>query len=283
MPDDVLVSILSLITMKEAGRTSVLSRRWKKLWTFVPNLNFDAEERLNYLVDHRDKRGLERLYRIETTKYVKWVNEVVKLHRVPTIDQFRVSFDLDVDYRHDLDNWVKFAFEKRVQRLEVSFYQCHINPCPFPSLYRTLSFPRCNSLRVLSLKYLSVSGEVLEYFICNCPSLEQLCVRHSETLVNLKVAGPLLRLKYLEITRCLNLENLEISANNLVSFVYFGPTITMPFKYVPNLVEMSLGGKYCEYSICKFCEFPSYLSRLEMLILALPMFKVCTKSYVDLL
>jgi hypothetical protein len=285
MPDDVLVSILSLITMKEAGRTSVLSRRWQKLWTFVPNLNFDAQERLNYdyLVDHRGKRRLERLYRIERTKYVKWVNGVVKLHRAPVIDQFRVSFDLVVDYRHDLDNWVKFAIEKRVQRLELSFDKYRPNPCPFPSLYRILSFPRCNSLRVLSLKYLSVSGEVLEYFICNCPFLERLCVHDSETLVNLKVAGPLLHLKYLEIARCLNLENLEISAKNLVSFVYFGPTITMPFKYVPNLVEMSLGGKYCEYSICKFCEFPSYLSRLEMLTLDLSMYKVCTQSYVDLL
>jgi hypothetical protein len=280
MPDDVLVSILSLITMKEAGRTSVLSRRWQKLWTFVPNLNFDGQERLYYLEDHRCEKGLERLYRIERTKYVMWVNGVLKLHRAPTIDQFRVSFDLDVDYRHDLDHWVKFAFEKRVQRLELSFEHVSSNPCPFPPLSQTLSFPRCNSLRALILKFLNVSGEVLEYFICNCPFLERLCVQNSSALVNLKVAGPLLPLKYLAIRNCHELQNLEISAKNLASFVYSGPRITMPFRYVPNLVEMSLGGMYCKYSIYQFCEFSSCLSRLETLILELPRIKVCMQIYV---
>ncbi|XP_062168849.1 uncharacterized protein LOC133874930 isoform X2 [Alnus glutinosa] len=202
-----------------------------------------------------------------------WVNGVLKLHRAPTIDQFRVSFDLDVDYRHDLDHWVKFAFEKRVQRLELSFEHVSSNPCPFPPFYRTLSFPRCNSLRALILKFLNVIGEVLEYFICNCPFLERLCVQNSAALVNLKVPGPLLPLKYLEIRHCHKLQNLEISAKNLVSFVYSGPKITMPFRYVPNLVEMSLGGTYCEYSIYQFCEFSSCLSRLETLILELPRIK----------
>ncbi|XP_062169713.1 F-box/FBD/LRR-repeat protein At5g53840-like [Alnus glutinosa] len=270
MPDDVLVSILSLITMKEAGRTSVLSRRWQKLWTFVPNLNFDGQERLYYLEDHIGARGFRRLHRIARTNYVKWVNRVLELHRTPAIDQFRVFFDLTEDYRRDIDNWINFAMEKRVQRLELSFDYCSlINPYPFPSLYQTRGIPSPNSLRALILKFLNVSGEVLEYFICNCPFLDRLWVEGSETLVNLKVAGPLLRLKHLEISHCLKLENLEISAKNLVSFVYFGPRITMPFKYVPNLVEMSLEGNYFEYSIYNFCEFSSYLPRLETLVLDL--------------
>jgi hypothetical protein len=113
------------------------------------------------------------------------------------------------------------------------------------------------------------------YYAYNCPLLERLCVQNSAALVNLKVAGPLLPLKYLEISHSMKLQNLEISAENLVSFVYSGPRITMPFKYVPNLVEMSLKGTYCEYSMYEFCEFSSYLSRLETLILKLPMIEVC--------
>ncbi|XP_062169775.1 uncharacterized protein LOC133875610 [Alnus glutinosa] len=164
--------------------------------------------------------------------------------------------------------------EKRVQRLELSFDYCSlINPYPFPSLYQTRGIPSPNSLRALILKFLNVSGEVLEYFICNCPFLERLCVQNSSALVNLKVAGPLLPLKYLEICHCPKLQNLEISAKNLVSFVYSGPRITMPFRYVPNLVEMSLGGVYCKYSIYQFCEFSSCLSWLETLILELPRIK----------
>ena len=46
LPDDLLVTILSRLTLKEAGVTSVLSRRWCYLWTNVAGLDFDADEKL---------------------------------------------------------------------------------------------------------------------------------------------------------------------------------------------------------------------------------------------
>ncbi|GLT63985.1 hypothetical protein SLA2020_365060 [Shorea laevis] len=272
MPDEVLVSILSLITMKEAGRTSVLSRRWRKLWTFVPNLNFDAPGRSYYLQERACLLFTDR------TNYLNCVNSVLELHQAPAIDQFRICFDLDEIYRHDIDNWVNFALKKRVQRLELCLEGLgDFNRYHFPSMCnsirclrsRSLGFPSCNSLRALDLKSVNISGEVLEYFLHECPFLERLKVVRSRTLVNLKVAGPLHQLKYLEIYHCFKLQNLEISATNLVSFVYCGPRITMPLKHVPNLVEASIGGLYCEYLIHKFCEFSSYFLQLRTLILEL--------------
>ena len=42
MPDEILVLMLSRLTLREAVRTSVLSKRWRYVWTSISVLNFDA-------------------------------------------------------------------------------------------------------------------------------------------------------------------------------------------------------------------------------------------------
>jgi hypothetical protein len=44
LPDSILSHILSFLRTKEAVATSILSSRWKPLWTHVPNLNLDEDE-----------------------------------------------------------------------------------------------------------------------------------------------------------------------------------------------------------------------------------------------
>ncbi|XP_050384003.1 putative F-box/FBD/LRR-repeat protein At3g49040 [Argentina anserina] len=43
LPDDLLVSIVSLMPLKEAAATSVLSTRWRHIWTFVTTLDFQHD------------------------------------------------------------------------------------------------------------------------------------------------------------------------------------------------------------------------------------------------
>ncbi|KAG5610706.1 hypothetical protein H5410_021987 [Solanum commersonii] len=47
LPDEILVHILSFLTVKEAADTSVLSKRWLPLWTYIYRLDFNATKPLN--------------------------------------------------------------------------------------------------------------------------------------------------------------------------------------------------------------------------------------------
>lgn len=42
LPCEILVNVLSLLPLKEAAGTSVLSRRWRHVWESTMKLNFDA-------------------------------------------------------------------------------------------------------------------------------------------------------------------------------------------------------------------------------------------------
>lgn len=44
LPGDVLVYLLSLVDIKTAGRTSVLSKSWRHVWTHLMDLDFDNPE-----------------------------------------------------------------------------------------------------------------------------------------------------------------------------------------------------------------------------------------------
>lgn len=220
--------------------TSVLSRRWRYAWTYNPcSFNFSAEK-IMYGIMYSG-----RSHEIEMIRYVRGVNRLLKLHWGNKIDQLRVCFSLNARNCRDVDEWIRLALQKKVKSLELdfsnSFGHSQSNPYIFPNLQELLNSTACSSsssisttpfthLKSLSSIHLSVTKEVLHYVLANCYSLEQLCVEVSKKLSDFKVFGPSLKLKYLELHRCEPLENLEISAPNLVTFVYSGPKEMHPFK-----------------------------------------------------
>ncbi|GMP94512.1 hypothetical protein CsSME_00043954 [Camellia sinensis var. sinensis] len=92
LPDEIIIAILSLLTMKEAARTGVLSLEWKNLWKFsMGSLNFDASNTKGRMQQEIETMSIET----ERTKYISRVNKVSNLHQGQNIEEFRVCFDLD--------------------------------------------------------------------------------------------------------------------------------------------------------------------------------------------
>ena len=244
LPDEILVSILSRLTLGEAVRTSVLSKRWRYVWTCIPALNFDAKEELFhfYLISCRDEY-----------KYSKWVSGVLAQHRGPNVDEFRVCFDLDKASSSHIDRWIEFALSNRVHSIDLSLYD-FLTPSPrkcYRLHHRVLGmglknsssniFVGFKSLKTLSLKAVKVDDEAIEYFLSNCPLLERLSLHFIFALRNLKVVGRSLLLRHLEVVKCCEVKTIEICDTNLISFTYGGKKPKMMLlKNAPKLVEVSI-------------------------------------------
>ncbi|KAG5546788.1 hypothetical protein RHGRI_018833 [Rhododendron griersonianum] len=124
--------------------------------------------------------------------------------------------------------------------------QCPNTYTPTDKVYSLIKSPyglSCiKSLTQLSLTCVNVTGELVEHFLSNCPLLLRLCVSFSEHLVNLKIAGPSLCLKFLEISRCPGLTAVDIYAPNLASLTSLGfwrPTPVL-VRHAPSLVDLTV-------------------------------------------
>ncbi|GMJ07184.1 hypothetical protein HRI_004387600 [Hibiscus trionum] len=270
LPDDILLTILSLLTFKEAVATSILSRRWRYLWTSLPSLHF----RYEYVVqkDSRDNslQHYHKVHGVYEDRCIQMVNQVLRGRKGQELQEFGIHYPLLERSTCHIDLWVAFAIAIGVSKLELNFspYPYLIPICfdknysipldlfdktkgmePFlVQLEHVFSIPtsylkvqdRFKSLRELILKFVDLTDEHFETILSNCTSLECLHLNHSSRLVNVKHTAPHMKLSCLEIYHCSKLENVEIFAPNLVSFKYRGSKIHIFVKDANQLVNLCM-------------------------------------------
>ncbi|CAA0806796.1 F-box/FBD/LRR-repeat protein [Striga hermonthica] len=220
LPDDILLDILSSLPLKEAGRTSVLSSRWRYLWSYTSYLNFDDYSTMEKIIQDPDLCLVER----EREKYVRWVDSVLQSHRGFSLKEFRICFTLI--HSPSITKWLEFAFERHIEKLELNLRDGEYIHGPDETYVFPQELLRDNSrifnyktIKVLCLDCVNVSGEAIEFLLRYCPLLEQLVVCFSELLSSLEVCGPSLVLKHLKIWDCKYLKSLRISAPNLTTLI----------------------------------------------------------------
>ncbi|CAI9116773.1 OLC1v1018016C3 [Oldenlandia corymbosa var. corymbosa] len=288
---DILVHILSFLKLKEAARTSLVSKLWVGLWMFaVVQLDFDASKVLLEIAAVRSEPSFLSKKRCH---YVEWVNKVLQSHKAMVIDEFRICFELDESSQDDVDEWLLYAFAKRVKSLQLDFLQFGmptafvLEPYLFPSCrifdqnveensieslsiihtksFRTLRVTDFQSLRSLRLAGVDVTGETLHFLMEKFHLLEHLVVigSQSEDLSSVLVCGSS-SLKYLELTHCRCLKSIIVrDARHLVSLKYTWVS-NVVLENVPELVDVWVSGWKFSRMIL---QLSSLLTRLESLTL----------------
>ncbi|XP_021760975.1 FBD-associated F-box protein At3g49020-like [Chenopodium quinoa] len=271
LPHDILMSIMSLLTIKEAAQTSVLSHGLNYIWRCFPILIFKDDHPIVHWVARN-----HLLLPQERSNFVTMVKSVLESHLGVAIDELSVVFDLDVSYESDIDRWLAFAIEKHVKRLELDFTPqigrafSLINCYTWPLECRLLSLGlHCNlvSLTSLCLKYVNVTDKDIECVLLSCHALENLCiVDGSSGLKCINMPQTSLQLKHLELSCCYYLSCIDIMAPKLVSFTLHGHPIALNIR-ASSLSKVSIGsGNYRgEVVAYAYRSLSQYLSNLEYL------------------
>ncbi|CAN6168371.1 unnamed protein product [Urochloa humidicola] len=206
LPDDVLHSILARLTSTaEAARTSVLSRRWRRVWTGVPALAF-----------RHDYDGVRNLDSIDA---------LLSGHAAATVERLEIAVAAKRVSRARVTRWLRFASQRLAGELRLVLPYARGNDSsmevviPFCERFtaisfcfdhRTLRFPldsaggAFTALAVLEITQGRVDGGELELVLSSrCPRLkklaleqvnpqlgspEGLCIR-SNSLEQLKIAN----------------------------------------------------------------------------------------------
>ena len=166
LPDSFLCHILSFLPTKESVATSILSSRWKLLWTLVPNLYFDVDK----LTKKSISSSSDQLNQCHFS-FGHILSRVWALRNVNSVHKFILKWSTDCDSIH-ADSCVRAVIARGVEQLYLDLNPKQ--PFEFP---RSLYF--CKTLVVLNLE-----GELLINPPCasSLPSLKTLrliCVTYA--------------------------------------------------------------------------------------------------------
>ncbi|PWA79396.1 F-box domain, FBD domain, Leucine-rich repeat domain, L domain-like protein [Artemisia annua] len=168
-----------------------------------------------------------RVFDAEGCKYIEQVNSKIKIYNRPILQDFRVHFRLKNHHKGDIDEWIQFAVNKKVEFLELNLTDKNQYLNEDPNSY---DFP----LILSKINRRPLNGTIVEIL-----SLRKLVLK-----MHIRVGGRALKLKHFEIVGNNSLYSIYLSDFDLVSFTYKGCIIDLRLTNLPTLKEVDLRTDY---------------------------------------
>ncbi|CAL5009926.1 unnamed protein product [Urochloa decumbens] len=239
LPEEIQPLVLSLLSLKEAARTSLVSKNWRKLWTRYPNLCFDGS---------KDESADMASVKIERAKFIETANSIIKQHSGIGLNKFSVRWYSHLMESDILNRWICFAAASKAKIIDLNLWPQgnHVGPTkqvlhfPLEALgAQDHPFIQClfltnvsikphsdicgfTKLRSLHLHCIQIIGDLLGLLL-NCPSLEDLEVIACSGVTDLNIPHQLDKLRHLVISN-MRIQMVELHVPNLSRFGYNGGT-----------------------------------------------------------
>ncbi|KAL1209163.1 F-box protein [Cardamine amara subsp. amara] len=188
LPDEVLCHILSFFTTKEAALTSLLSKRWRNLFAFVPNLDIDDSIFLHPEEGKRERDGILQ-------SFMDFVDRVLTLQSTYPIKKVSFKCKTGVDSSR-VNHWICNVLQRGVTKLDL-FVGLGDDYLLSSEIFisKTLVEIKIGSgvkleewdgevslpmLRTLVLDSVEFCFDKFKMLLCGCPVLEKLEMFHIE-------------------------------------------------------------------------------------------------------
>ncbi|CAL5067116.1 unnamed protein product [Urochloa decumbens] len=301
LPDDLLIKILSLMTVREAAVTACLSTRWRHIWKNVDRLILDMNTFGMQVPENSNNNENPDFWNQETTKFVTKVNEVLHHHYGKGMNKFEVRFPLSSSHAVELDRWVAFAAASGSKKINLflSGYHGmvtaqHAEKYNFPLKHfvdlrgcqlRHLRLSMCTLETVsaklsgfsylvsLSLFRVSVIDSVAMNIMSSCRALRRFCLQQCHWLINMRFSHA--SLVDLIVRSCKGLISISFHAERLECFEYKGHKVDVEYECTPVLHK--LHAFFVKTDECPL-DFLGTLPKLTALTLQFPTCISCTAS-----
>ncbi|XP_056848222.1 putative FBD-associated F-box protein At1g05080 [Raphanus sativus] len=221
LPEELLVTILLHVPIKDAVATMILSKRWRYIWMMMPTLDYNETNNVNHARDWGGDDDDDSDDDLESKSIWWFLDKSLKLHKAPVLEILLISLGQRCPIDANVGNWVAKAVDRGVIVLQFKL-RWSAGPTTLPkSLYtcETLkeltlsnkilvdfpSSPSClPSLEILQLSCVVYKDEdSFARFLSSCPVLGKLIVnrKKNDNLTNFIVKVPSLwMLWYYNIT-----------------------------------------------------------------------------------
>ncbi|KAJ4701867.1 F-box/FBD/LRR-repeat protein [Melia azedarach] len=193
LPAHVIDQILSQLPIKDAVRTSVLSKKWRYKWATIPHLVFDN---LCVAISSQEQTLVKN-------KLVNIVDHVLLLHTGPII-KFKLSHR-DLLGVSDIDRWILHISRSSIKEFILEIWKGQrykVPSCLFScqnlihlELFNCLlkppsTFKGFRNLKSLDLQHITLAQDVFENLISSCPMLERLTLMNFDGFTHLNIDAP---------------------------------------------------------------------------------------------
>lgn len=252
LPDDILSQVVSRLSLIEAIRTRILSRRWKDICRYRSSLLLDCCQIFGEIHNHSSC--------YHKLRFVKAVDQCLQLYSGGRLSDCVLICCLGKDFTAEFNRWMQTIANLGIQQLTFRFYFPFCADCygsagafqfPFQLLFEAASLThlhlltcalqpsfkgKFSSLQSLYLYVVPLDNGELSSIFSSCVNLKHMTLVSCKLPAMLCISG---QLSSMVIELCCGLKEIDMHASNLTDFVcYSDGWIKCSFPFAPKLANL---------------------------------------------